>query len=418
VRRCHAAFIRRGSRLVTEVSQLPLAAALEALRIAREAGIPTLLDLDVPPSDAVPGLGDERALRAVLEAADLLKPSKAAAAEFFPDQRGDALALARAARSHFGAHAVVVTDGEAGCAIAAPEFEGSVAAPDAKTVDTTGAGDAFVGGLLTALHHGLGWQDAARLANACGAACVERLGAFPEDPAAARARALELYDGPSVEFGPPIGGRARTEASGAQAEVRATFDVVLGELEALRGRLDLARFDSAARLIREVEASHGRVHVTGVGKAALAAQYAAGILASTGTPASFIHATEVVHGGAGQVVAGDVVIVVSHSGETAETRAAVEALRGLGARLIGVTGDPASSLAREVDVVLEAGTGREGGGLGFAPRASFAAQALVLAALSAALEKDGGFTREQYHARHPAGKLGRLSRPRKGKGRR
>jgi arabinose-5-phosphate isomerase len=408
VRQHHADFIRRGARLITEVSQLPLEAALAALQTARDGGIPTLLDLDVPPSDAVPGLGDERALAAVLEAADLIKPSKAAALELFPKLRGEALELARAMRARFGADAVVVTDGESGCAIAAEDFEASIPAPNAKTLDTTGAGDAFVGGLLTALHHGLGWEAAGRLANACGAACVEQLGAFPEDPAAARNRVLELYDGPKLALRPQ---RAAAEAGDEDphTEVFASFDVALDELSALRGRLDLTRFAAATQLIREAERAHGRVHVTGVGKAALVAQYAAGVLSSTGTPAAFVHATEVVHGGAGQVVPGDVVIVVSNSGETPEVHAAVAALQQVGARLIGVTGNLASSLARAVDVVLDAGASREGGGLGFAPRASVAAEVLVLAALSAALEKERGFTRSEYHARHPAGRLGRLS---------
>ncbi|UCE86361.1 MAG: SIS domain-containing protein [Deltaproteobacteria bacterium] len=411
VRERHADFIRRGARLITEVSQLPLDAALAALELARAAGIPTLVDLDVPPSDAVPGLGDARALRAVLTAADLIKPSKAAAREFFPKLGGDALELARATRAKFGAGAVVVTDGAAGCAISAADFEARIAAPDAKTLDTTGAGDAFVGGLLAALHHDLGWDAAARLANACGAACVEQLGAFPEDPRAARARVLELYEGPELPLGPLCFPVAAGDPD-PHAEIFTTFDVALEELHALRGRLDLTRFAAATRLIRDAERAHGRVHVTGVGKAALVAQYAAGVLSSTGTPAAFVHATEVVHGGAGQVVAGDVVIVVSNSGETPEVLAAAAALRQAGALLIGVTGGLESSLARAADVVLDAGANREGGGLGFAPRASVAAEVLVLAALSAALERERGFTRSEYHARHPAGSLGRRSAPR------
>jgi sugar/nucleoside kinase (ribokinase family) len=193
IRRRHVAFIQRARRLSTEVSQLPLAAAREALAIAREAGIPTLVDLDVPPADALAGLGDEAALEAVLRAADLLKPAKSAARELVPDAGSDPLAMARAMRSRFGNRAVVVTDGAAGCAIAADGFEGSVPASPVKVLDATGAGDAFLGGLLVALKHGLGWEAAGRLANACGAACAEKLGAFPDDPATARACARALH---------------------------------------------------------------------------------------------------------------------------------------------------------------------------------------------------------------------------------
>jgi len=151
VRERHADFIRNAARLTTEVSQLPLAAAREALAIAVEAGVATLVDLDVPPSDAVPGLGTAEDLDALLRAAQVLKPSKAAARELAPDAGGDALALARALRARFGNRAVVVTDGEAGCAVAAEDFEDCVAARSVKVADTTGAGDAFLGGLLAAL---------------------------------------------------------------------------------------------------------------------------------------------------------------------------------------------------------------------------------------------------------------------------
>lgn len=407
VRIQHAGFIRRGARLTTEVSQLPLEAALEALRLARASGLETVVDLDVPPSDAVPNLGGEQQLEAVLAAADLLKPAKAAARELFPRHGDDVAALARALRERFGA-VVVITDGEAGCAIAAPGFEGQVPAYPAKeVVDTTGAGDAFLGGLLAALHYGLGFPEAAALANACGAACVERLGAFPDDPERARSRVLELYDGPPLALGPLPGPRA---AGVAAHEALAAYEVFHDELAGLRGRLDGASFERAVALIRAAVADGHRVHVTGVGKPEHVAHYAASLLSSTGTPATFLHATEAVHGSAGQVLAGDVVLAISNSGDTQELRQAVAAVRALGARLIGVTGNPGSWLGREADVVLEARVSREGGGLGLAPRASVLAQAAVLASLSAALETVSGLTRSDYHARHPAGALGAKSR--------
>jgi arabinose-5-phosphate isomerase len=407
VRTHHADFIVRARRLSTEVSQLPLAAALEALRIAKQAGIPTLVDLDVPPSDAVPALGDADLLDAVLRAADLIKPAKAAARELFPEAHGDSARIARAMRERYGTAIVVLTDGEAGCFVSAPEFEGRTPACRAKeVVDTTGAGDAFLGGLLVALRHDLPLADAAKLANACGAACVERLGAFPDDPAAARARILELYDGPLPSLGPLPSGAASGDGG---HESLATFEVGVEELDALRRRLDPSAFDAATLLIREALAGGGRVHVTGVGKPEHVARYAAALLSSTGTPATFLHATEAVHGSAGQVAGNDVLIAISNSGETPELRFAVETVRALGVRLVGVGGAPTSWLARKADAFLDAGVAREGGGLGLAPRASVAAEVLVVAALSAALETAAGLTRAQYHARHPAGTLGSKS---------
>jgi arabinose-5-phosphate isomerase len=422
VRRHHADFIRRGARLSTEVSQLPLDATLEALAIAREAGIATVLDLDVPPSQAA-HLGSEELLLAVLRAADLLKPSKAASAELVPDAKGDALKLARGLRTRFGVRSVVVTDGERGSAVVAEGFEGWVSAFPVKTVDTTGAGDAFLAGLLVARHHGLGWEDAARLGNACGAACVERLGAFPEEPLRARERVLELYGRPlelaplRVEAGGAGAARARegVERAGPKRghgshEALETFDVVLEELDTLRGRTVHEPFDTVLALIRGAEAGGGRVHVTGVGKASHVARYAAALFSSTGTPSSFLDPVEAVHGASGQVVRGDVVIAVSNSGETEELTATISLVRALGARVVAVTGAPGSWLGRHAEVTLDSGVAREGGGLGLAPRASFVAQTLLLGALAATLERASGFERAEYLARHPGGSLGKRLR--------
>jgi arabinose-5-phosphate isomerase len=400
VREHHAATIRRAARLTTEVSQLPLATAREALAIAREAGVATVVDLDVPPGVAA-ALGSEAELDAVLRAADLLKPAKSAARELLPEAGEEPLALARAMRERFGNASVVVTDGAAGCAIAAEGFEGAVKGRAVEALDTTGAGDAFLGGLLTALHHELGWEEAGRLANASGAACSEQLGAFPEDPAAARARILALYEGKPPELG-PLPGAGPSEAAGR------VLDVTLEELAALRARVS---FEPALRLLRQVKADGGRLHVTGIGKPEHVAHYAASLLASTGTPAVFLHGTEVVHGSAGQILRGDAVVAISNSGETRELLDAVAAARARGASVLAVTGETGSSLARAADAVLDAGVAREGGPLGLAPRASIAAEILVLAALAAALQEEAGFTRADYHHRHPAGQLGSKSRP-------
>jgi sugar/nucleoside kinase (ribokinase family)/D-arabinose 5-phosphate isomerase GutQ len=439
VRRHHADFIRSAAWVTTEVSQLPLATALEVARIAAEAGIRVVVDLDVPPSEAVPGLGSEAELTALLRAAHLLKPSKSAARELAPGAGDDAAAIATALRERFACAAVAVTDGPAGCAIASSERVFVVPAPKARQViDTTGAGDAFLGGLLFGLSRGLDWSAAARLANACGAACVEQMGAFPEDPAAALARVRGLYRGPELALGekrgqapargageaaasgrkaasPPAAAAGAAEASAgraapAGAAALAAFDVTLAELSALRGRLDPAAFTRALALVSAARAEGGRIHVTGIGKPEHVASYAASLFASTGTPATFLHGTEVVHGSAGQVVGGDVVIAISNSGETPEMLAAIETVRKLGARIIAVTGDLSSALARAADAVLDARVSREGGGLELAPRASVAAELLVLAALSAALEDECGFTRRDYHARHPSGRLGERSR--------
>jgi sugar/nucleoside kinase (ribokinase family)/D-arabinose 5-phosphate isomerase GutQ len=411
VREHHAEFIRRADRLSTEISQLPLAAVLEALSIAREAGIPTVLDLDVPPSEALAALGDRATLERVLALADVLKPSKLAGRELFPELGDQPLALARAVREHYANQAVLVTDGESGCAIASAEFEGLVPGRKVEAVDTTGAGDAFLGGLLAALHYGLGWQQAGALANACGAACVERMGAFPDDPAAARSRALALYAGPELELGPLPAAAMGPAVEEADGEVGLrVLDAAAREIGALRQRLPGGQLVAAAALVEASRAGGGRVHVTGVGKSEHVARYGASLLSSTGTPASFLHTTEALHGSLGQVVSGDAVIAISNSGTTQEVLQVVKALEAMGARIIAVAGDASSPLARRAQVLLEAGVSQEGGPLGLAPRASVAAQSLVLAALGAVLQERAGFSRADYAARHPAGALGRKAR--------
>jgi len=185
--------------------------------------------------------------------------------------------------------------------------------------------------------------------------------------------------------------------------------VAAREIQGVCSGADRSAISKASRLIREAEKREGRVHVTGVGKPEHVARYAAALLASTGTPATFLHGTEAAHGSVGQVRAGDVVIAISNSGETRELMACVHAVRSFGAQVVAVTGSSDSSLARVADVVLEARVSEEGGPLGLAPRASVLAELVLLAALSVQLQAAKGFRREDFHRRHPAGALGERS---------
>jgi arabinose-5-phosphate isomerase len=182
------------------------------------------------------------------------------------------------------------------------------------------------------------------------------------------------------------------------------------ELAALRTRAEVDAIELAADLIIECESHGGRVHVTGIGKSEYVARYVASLLSSTGTPAYFLHATECLHGSAGQVYPADVAIAVSNSGTTPELMYAVEVLRDLGIKIIGVSGDRNSRLAKAADVFLYAGVDNEGGRLNLVPRASILAKIYVLCGLSVALETRKGLTREQYARWHPGGVLGKLAR--------
>jgi arabinose-5-phosphate isomerase len=193
------------------------------------------------------------------------------------------------------------------------------------------------------------------------------------------------------------------------SELEAFLAVARAELSAAAERFDAKACAAAADLILVAEAAGGRVHVSGVGKPEHLAGFAASLLSSTGTPAYFLHATEATHGSVGQLRPGDVLIAISNSGTTRELLETAEAARALGARLIAITGDRASPLAGRADVALEARVSREGGPLELAPRASILVQTLALCALSVELQARRAFTRADYHARHPAGALGKRS---------
>lgn len=203
---------------------------------------------------------------------------------------------------------------------------------------------------------------------------------------------------------------ATKKQSSPTEEVELFFDKVIEELSGLRTRAEAEAIERAADLILECESRGGRVHVTGIGKSEHIARYVASLLSSTGTPAYFLHATECVHGSAGQVCKADVTIAISNSGSTPELLYAVEVLRDFGTKIIAVSGNPESPLAQAAEVLLYAGVNSEGGKLDLVPRASILAKIYVLCALSVALEAHKGLTREQYAKWHPGGALGRLAR--------
>ncbi len=399
----HRDVIERSATVSTEISQLPLAAVRRVLELARGAGARTVLDFDVPISDAVPMLGTEEELYAVLRLADLVKPSLAATRGLVSAQ--DPREAAREMAERFGVDAVAITTGTAGCFLYARGRTFEVPACTVNPIDTTGAGDAFLGGLLAGLHHSLDWEDAARLGNACGACCCERLGAFPDDPEPLRARVLELYAGTRgapFECGP-------SSIPVDDDPLDRFLSVVAQEVDAVARSVDRAALEEIASLISEAEEKGGRIHVTGVGKPEHVARYAAALFSSTGTPATFLDATEGVHGSVGQLRSGDVLIAISKSGETEETIACVAAAQGMEARTVVLCGDPDSRLARQAEILLRVVVADEGGPLGLVPRASFLAATLAIQALSVLLQSRRGLTQTEYHRRHPAGALGRLS---------
>ena len=161
------------------------------------------------------------------------------------------------------------------------------------------------------------------------------------------------------------------------------------------------------RAVEIILARHGRVIVTGVGKSGHIGRKLAATLASTGTPAYFVHAAEAAHGDLGMITPEDVVIALSNSGSSEELLTIVPLVKRQGARLIAMTGKPDSPLAREADAHLDAGVAEEACPLNLAPTASTTAALALGDALAVALLDARGFAAEDFARSHPGGALGR-----------
>ena len=163
-------------------------------------------------------------------------------------------------------------------------------------------------------------------------------------------------------------------------------------------------FEQACRLVSECK---GRIVLAGVGQSAHAARKSAASLASLGRPSFFVHATEALHGDMGMITPEDVVILISHSGETKETLNMLSVLKSLGPKTIALTGNLRSTLARNCDQALATNVQREAGPIQFAPTSSTLAAIALCDALLSAVAIARGFSEQDYARFHPAGSLGK-----------
>jgi arabinose-5-phosphate isomerase len=200
-----------------------------------------------------------------------------------------------------------------------------------------------------------------------------------------------------------------TPASTAKSSLATAQRVLRIEAEAIAGlieRLD-ARFEQGVELLY---ACKGKVVVTGLGKSGLIGRKIAATFASTGTPSLFLHAAEALHGDLGMLAAGDVLLVISYSGETEELIELLEATKRLGVPLITFTAKPQSTLGASSDVVLDIAVKEEACSLNLAPTASTAAALAMGDALAIALLERRGFQEDDFAALHPRGGLGKKLR--------
>jgi len=186
------------------------------------------------------------------------------------------------------------------------------------------------------------------------------------------------------------------------ASARRTLGIEARALDALAARLG----DEFSRAVDVLAACGGKVVVSGLGKSGLVCRKIAATLASTGTPALFLHAAEGMHGDVGMLARGDVLLAASYSGST-EVVALVAPARRLGIPVVALCGNPASALARAADVVLDVSVAEEACPLGLAPTASTTATLALGDALAIALLERRGFGVEDFGSLHPGGALGR-----------
>ena len=185
----------------------------------------------------------------------------------------------------------------------------------------------------------------------------------------------------------------------AKKVIRIEAEALLALAETINGE-----FERAVRLVLD---SRGRVVVTGMGKSGLVGQKIASTMASTGTPAFFLHPAEGIHGDLGMIMKGDVVIAISNSGETEEVVRILPVIKRLGASLISMSGNTASTLAKAGDVFLDISVKEEACPLGLAPTASTTATLAMGDALAVALLIERGFKAEDFALFHPGGALGK-----------
>ena len=183
----------------------------------------------------------------------------------------------------------------------------------------------------------------------------------------------------------------------------AVIETELDSIAALKPRIN----DDFAQACELMLACEGRVVVTGMGKSGHIGNKMAATLASTGTPAFFVHPGEASHGDLGMITSKDVVIALSNSGETGEILTIVPIIKRLGVPLISMTGKPQSTLAQEANINLDVGVEKEACPLGLAPTSSTTVALVMGDALAVALLEARGFTEEDFALSHPGGTLGR-----------
>ncbi len=205
-----------------------------------------------------------------------------------------------------------------------------------------------------------------------------------------------------LESGKPMKTPSKPRAAPRET-ARRVLEIEARAVQGLTDRLD----DGFDRAVDLLIGCAGRIIVTGMGKSGMICQKLAATLSSTGCPAYFMHPAEAVHGDLGMLVAGDVLLTISNSGETEEIVRLLELVRRLGAKIIALSGNPESTLGRNADVHLDVSVDQEACSWDLVPTASTTAAMAMADALAVAAYEGRGFSPQEFARNHPGGRLAR-----------
>jgi len=194
-----------------------------------------------------------------------------------------------------------------------------------------------------------------------------------------------------------------SRTNGILKEIKNVFEI---EIEALQSVMKSISSD-CGRAVQTIAACRGRVIVTGIGKSGIIASKIAATLTSTGTPATYMHATEALHGDIGILSRADILVAIGKSGESNELNALLPVVRKIGAKIIAITASPESRMAKSADIVLELKIPREACPLNLAPTSSTTASLVLGDAIAVSLMKLKDVSTNDYARNHPGGQLGR-----------
>eukprot|EP00047_Mylnosiga_fluctuans_P000752 m.201808 g.201808 ORF g.201808 m.201808 type:complete len:576 (-) comp10105_c0_seq19:113-1840(-) len=416
--------------VTTEVSQVPLGGVQALLSSAKQSAVLSVLDVDVAPSVAVQQakLGSYEQLLSLVRTADVLKPAKHAAVELLsvldPNlgsrlQNISTEETAQLLLKLTGCKLVAITNGGEGCSLVSASGSSAhvPAVKLAKVIDATGAGDAFLGGLIAGLSH-RGLPNSAddlrvlgALANATGAACCSVLGALPDATSKATFASLLPASFPAdLRATLALNGSAAT-ASAPPASAPPAHDPISASIA--NDIAALSKIGSRAKIAKAVDliaaaALGGRVFTSGMGKSYFVAARMAASLSSIGHPSQAIHAAEWVHGDIGAVRPSDVVIVFSNSGETQECVTAAAFCAARGATTIAVVGRAGSKLAGMSTLALDYDGKAVTEPIGLVPTSTVVVQEAIVNAIVSALVHAHPAPRDLFARNHPGGSIGKI----------